>query len=268
MLVLAVLGLLAVASPADTALRVPGTLLRFGLTDTLASARGFAPAAGGTRRGGCRFFGLVSQATLGFADGRLARVQFSVANVSPYEIAYVEDQLAAMGYKRRCAKSSPGESVCDWAGRALVHLEVRDTSRTAAVVPPGANALAPGGSLATGGRDQAAPPIVALVPVLPETLEVPVPGRASPYAAAMVTGETRAPVYPEAALRTGIQGRVWLIALVDTSGRVMEANVTHGIPELNDAALEAARDWRFEPRTLRGTPCRFRVLVPILFTLH
>jgi TonB family protein len=277
--ILAVLGLFAVASPADTALRVPGTLLRFGLTDTLASARGFPPAGGGTRQGRCRFFGLVSQATLGFTDGRLARVRFSVTSASPYEVAYIEDQLTAMGYKRRCKTRSPAESVCDWTGRASVHLEVRDTSLTATVVPAGTETMGPGAPPAPGAQDRAEPTgagplpvppvtLAAPLPMLPETLAVPLPNRASRYAAARVVGEARAPVYPAVALRTGIQGRVWLIALVDTSGRVIEANVTRGIPELNDAALEAVRLWRFEPRTLQGTPCRFRVLLSVPFTLH
>ena len=268
MLVLAVLGLLAAAAPADTALRVPGTSLRFGLSDSLASARGFAPAAGGARRGDCRFFGLVSKAALGFAGGRLARAEFSVPEASPYEIAYIEDQLAAMGYKRRCERSGPGQSVCDWTGRARVRLQVKGADLTATVVPAAADTLVEGEPRATGGGDRPVPPGAGPVPMLPETLAVPLPNRASPYAPARVAGEARAPVYPEAALRAGIQGRVWVIALVDTSGEVLETNVTHGIAELNDAALEAVRHWRFEPRLLQGRACRFRVLVPIPFTLH
>ncbi|TFG89158.1 MAG: hypothetical protein E4H17_01120, partial [Gemmatimonadales bacterium] len=107
MLALAVLGLLAVASPADTAVRVPGTTLRFGLADTVMSARGFTAAGPGQRRGRCRFFGLTSDATLTFESGQLARAEFAVSSASTYEVAYVHDQLTAMGYRRSCENSTP-----------------------------------------------------------------------------------------------------------------------------------------------------------------
>jgi TonB family protein len=333
MLVLTVLGLLAVASPSDTALRVPGTTLRLGTADTVMAARGFAPAGPGVRKGRCRFFGLASDATLAFEKGRLARAEFKVSGASSYEVSYVRDQLTAMGYRRNCETSL----VCVWNGRTRVRVAVQGDGLTASVVPPGSEfAVAPGEaapaagpaaggnavaqprsnaataeamarSLLSGGglnrgatptaparaaappasRDSlrlAAPvpapnpapreslrapaPAPLAVPMLPETLAVPTANRPSAYAPARLTGEAREPVYPPAALEAGIQGRVWVIALADTDGRVMDASVLHGVPELNDASLEAVRQWRFVPRTLQGIPCRFRVLAPVAFTIH
>ena len=129
MLALTVLGLLALA-PADTVVRVPGTALRFGLADTLVAARGFAPAADGAREGRCRFFGMDGAARLRFADGRLARAEFTVERASPRQRDYVQDQLAAMGYRRSCAKLLPAASDCEWTGRTRVRLTV-----TGAVTP-------------------------------------------------------------------------------------------------------------------------------------
>jgi periplasmic protein TonB len=377
-LVLAVLGLLAAASPADTTVRVPGTTLRFGLDDTAISARGFTPAGPDTRKGRCRFFGLASDAILTVADGRLARADFTVSEASTYEIAYVHDQLTAMGYRKECGQPTPKVEACDWTARTRVHVEVSGTSLTASVVPVGAAPVAPpvvratppdagyqtaqrvlgrlrgasapawatardtiphtapaggnppaapsgvlplpsvprdtvphaapsgGGPPAApsgvlplppvtrdtahvaapaGGSPPAAPsgalplppvsrdtvrhaaPAGGPVPVLPETLAVSAPGRASRYARATLLGEPRCD-YPEAARAAGIQGRVWVLALVGTDGRVIRAQLKSGIPVLNAAALGCVRDWSFKPVAWQGAPCSYWVLVPVTFTVH
>jgi TonB family protein len=293
-LALAVLGMLAVASPADTALRVPGTTLRFGLADTAISMRGFAAAGPDGRTGRCRFFGLTSDATLTFADGRLARAEFTVGEASPYELAYVRDQLTAMGFRRSCAKSASNMEVCDWTGRTLVHVTVDGAKLTASVVSahgavataardtvrrtePGAGAIERAIARLKGtpppawitARDTvpSATPTPREVPVLPETLAVSVPGRASPYAPATLLSEPRCE-YPEAARAAGIQGRVWVLAFVDTDGRVIRTQLKSGIPVLNAAALGCAKRWSFKPVTRQGVPCRYWVLVPLTFTAH
>ena len=320
MLALAVLGLLAVASPADTAVRVPGTTLRFGLADTVISARGFTAAGPGARKGRCRFFGLTSDATLTFEGGRLARAEFAVSDASTSEIAYVHDQLTAMGYRRNCEKSASNVEVCDWSGRTRIHLAVNGASLKASVVSArGAEAAparetapatesgaaerviarledapAPAGTTARDTIRNAVParatpptaparvpepprmlrdtvrsaaPAVGAVPVLPETLAVRAPGRESPYAPATLLSEPRCD-YPEAARAAGMQGRVWVLAFVDTDGRVIRAQLKSGIPVLNATALECARNWSFKPVTWQGAPCRFWVLAPVTFTVH
>lgn len=337
MLVLAVIGLFLTGAapdsgPADTSLRVPGTTLRFGITDAALSARGFAGAGAGARHGPCRFFGLPSEASLDFEEGRLARAAFTVDDASPHQIAYVQDQLTVMGYKRRCAKLVPRASVCDWTGPVLVHLEVSGAKLTARVERRGAsattasNAPAPqphpersaaekalavirgaGGGTATPGEPTparadttaparhdslpapgATPPAhadtaAAARPSIPpraglsardrDTLAVALLNRPSRYPPAKV--EFAAPcAYPEAARKAGIQGRVWVFALVDTAGRVLEAHLERGIPELNAAALECVRRWRFaarssaEPSPEFSGPVSYWVQVPITFTLH
>ena len=187
MLALAILGLLAVASPADTTVRVPGTTLRFGLDDTAISARGFTADASGARTGRCRFFGLTSDATLTFEDGRLARAEFAVSEASTYEIAYVHDQLTAMGYRKSCGQPTPKTEVCDWTARTRIRIEVNGASLTASVVPASAaerviarvkRTHAPTGTPA-GDTARSAVPAAGAVPMLPETLAVNAPGRVS-----------------------------------------------------------------------------------------
>jgi TonB family protein len=307
-LALAVIGLLAVASHADTAVRVPGTTLRFGLADSVLSARGFTAAEAGTRQGPCRFFGLVSQAKLGFETGRLARAEFKVEDASAYEADYVEDQLTAMGYRKTCTQNTPRNVVCDWTARTQIHLERAGGSLKATVVPaapapppaaspasPPAMSRVPAPTLAPSAAppaaaspvapptaSPAAPPAAASpaparlparvavtaadgVPVLPDTLEVPLAGRPAPRAPATVLSQPRCR-YPEAAGAAGVQGRVWVLALVGTDGRVMRAQVSRGIRQLDAAALACVKGWTFQPASWKGAPCRFWALVPVPVT--
>jgi TonB family protein len=267
-LALAVLAVLAGAPPpADTAVRVPGTDLRFGLTDSLAAARGFAPAGTGSRAGGGTFFGIPGDARLGFTDGRLGRVEFTAGVASPHQRDYAQDQLAAMGYRRRCDRLTPVASDCEWTGRTRVRLTL-DAAGLHAVVTPretggaGAAAAPTGAARATAAVVAVGTPATAAVPVLPETLVVRGSGRPGRRPEATVRDAPRCTAPP--ALRPdGAAARVQVLLLVDTDGRVLEATVSRGLPTLDAAALDCARRWRFEPRTWQGAPCRYRVVVPV-----
>lgn len=63
------------------------------------------------------------------------------------------------------------------------------------------------------------------------------------------------PVYTEAARKEGIEATVRLRAIIDEEGRVksLEAlqEASHGLTE---AAMDAIREWRFQPATLEGEP--------------
>jgi TonB family protein len=53
--------------------------------------------------------------------------------------------------------------------------------------------------------------------------------------------------YPEEALRKNVEGKVTLGIVVDATGRVSDAKVLSGPPELVEAALESVKQWEFEP---------------------
>lgn len=55
------------------------------------------------------------------------------------------------------------------------------------------------------------------------------------------------PVYPELARKMQITGTVKIEITVAPNGTVKEARVAGGHPVLANAALDAARKWRFEP---------------------
>jgi len=56
------------------------------------------------------------------------------------------------------------------------------------------------------------------------------------------------PIYPAQALKQRVRGIVVLRVLVDETGRPADVRVEQGArDDLNQAAIEAARQWRFEP---------------------
>jgi TonB family protein len=75
------------------------------------------------------------------------------------------------------------------------------------------------------------------------------------------------PVYPAAALAANVQGVVILDAHVGVDGSVVEAKVLRSIPLLDDAAIEAVRQWRYAPTLLNGVPIEVIVTVTVNFIL-
>lgn len=77
-------------------------------------------------------------------------------------------------------------------------------------------------------------------------------------------------VYPPLSRRMGETGRVVVRVLVDAQG--VPAEVTLAEPSrfarLNDQALQAMRQARFEPYRVNGRPMSVTVLAPIVFTLE
>ena len=69
------------------------------------------------------------------------------------------------------------------------------------------------------------------------------------------------PVYPAIAIQARIEGQVLIEAIIGTDGRVRDARVTGSKPLLDQAALDAVRQWRFTPSLLNGVP------VPVILTI-
>ncbi|HEX2123008.1 MAG TPA: energy transducer TonB, partial [Thermoanaerobaculia bacterium] len=70
------------------------------------------------------------------------------------------------------------------------------------------------------------------------------------------------PVIPEAARNARVSGIVILEVVIDREGRVSDAKVLKGLPfGLSEAAVEAVKQWNFEPGTLNGQP------VDVIFNL-
>jgi TonB family protein len=61
------------------------------------------------------------------------------------------------------------------------------------------------------------------------------------------------PVYPDLARKMNITGTVKIEVVVSPNGSVKEARIVGGHPVLSNAALEAAKKWRFEPSSAEST---------------
>jgi TonB family protein len=64
------------------------------------------------------------------------------------------------------------------------------------------------------------------------------------------------PAYPAIAKSARAQGSVQVQITVNENGEVIDARVINGQPMLREAALQAAKQWRFKPAELSGVPVK------------
>jgi len=74
------------------------------------------------------------------------------------------------------------------------------------------------------------------------------------------------PVYPAIAQSARIAGVVTIEATIGPDGKVIDAKVLRSIPLLDEAALDAVRQWEYTPTLLNGVPVPVLVTVTINFT--
>ncbi|MEL1264297.1 energy transducer TonB [Pseudoxanthomonas putridarboris] len=103
-----------------------------------------------------------------------------------------------------------------------------------------------------------AAPLPAGVALAPGEVPVPVPG------------QTPAPQYPSAAMRRGTEGTVMVRVQVGADGVPLSVEVQQrsGSRDLDRAAVEAVRRWRFQPAQRDGQPVVGSVTIPIDFKLR
>ncbi len=75
------------------------------------------------------------------------------------------------------------------------------------------------------------------------------------------------PPYPKTAKEAGIQGTVVLQALIGKDGRIVNLHVVQGPPELQQAALDAVKQWVYRPYLLNGEPVEVMTQINVVFTL-
>jgi protein TonB len=75
------------------------------------------------------------------------------------------------------------------------------------------------------------------------------------------------PVYPELARRVRIQGVVMLHALISRDGTIENLQVVSGHPLLVPSALEAVKQWAYQPTLLNGEPVEVETDIDVNFTL-
>jgi protein TonB len=77
-----------------------------------------------------------------------------------------------------------------------------------------------------------------------------------------------APVYPPLAVQARISGVVRLNAIIAADGTVKNLTVASGHPLLIPAAMEAAKQWVYEPTLLNGKPVEVITQIEVNFALE
>lgn len=75
------------------------------------------------------------------------------------------------------------------------------------------------------------------------------------------------PHYPPAAKESRTQGKVTLEVTVGKDGKVVNVTVKDGDSVLAEAAVEAVKDWEYEPARKKGEPVECMMTVDVNFTL-
>jgi protein TonB len=107
----------------------------------------------------------------------------------------------------------------------------------------------------------------------PTALVSPPPRKAGPVRVADLPVPPRKivdarPIYPEIARQAKREGTVVMEAVLDPTGRITQLRVIQSVPLLDQAALDAVRQWRYTPTTLGGHPVSVLMTITIRFTLQ
>jgi TonB family protein len=75
------------------------------------------------------------------------------------------------------------------------------------------------------------------------------------------------PVYPPLARQARIQGTVVMKVAIGTSGDIQHIQLVSGHPMLAPAAIEAVKQWKYQPFVIDGEPANVTTTVQVNFTL-
>jgi len=76
------------------------------------------------------------------------------------------------------------------------------------------------------------------------------------------------PVYPEAAKAAGVEGIVILEVETDEQGNVVRTALLRSVPLLDQAAIDAVKQWKYEPAIIDGKPTGIIFTVTVSFRLN
>jgi len=137
-----------------------------------------------------------------------------------------------------------------------------------------------------GAQSGGAPPPPPPFPVVPEPPLEPDPRGSSSIREATPAGGMTSPVvrvggsireprkikdvtpaYPEIAYQARLEGDVVLECRIGADGRVSDVKVVRGVPLLDQAAIDAVRQWVYEPVLIGGVPVAVIMTVTVGFSL-
>jgi TonB family protein len=75
--------------------------------------------------------------------------------------------------------------------------------------------------------------------------------------------KTVLPVYTREAMEQHIEGKMIVRCTITLDGSLANCRVIKGLPYLNEAVIEAVRQWRYEPVQFRGQPVAVDYMITI-----
>ena len=148
---------------------------------------------------------------------------------------------------------------------------------TPETVSPGFDSFGVEGGIEGGVAGGALGGIVGgLVDSLPPPPAPPPPAAPAPQQPVRIGGQISAPellhrvepVYPEIAVMAKVTGTVILEAVVATDGTVESVKVLRPVKFLEQAAIDAVKQWRYKPLVLNGMPTPFVLTVTLTFSIR
>ncbi|MFZ0213432.1 MAG: TonB family protein [Candidatus Acidiferrales bacterium] len=108
-----------------------------------------------------------------------------------------------------------------------------------------------------------------------QTQQTSPPQQSTPPDRIRISGDVQAskvikmipPVYPQIAKLAHIQGTVVLHAIIAKDGSVEDVQVVSGPPLLLQAAIDAVKQWRYQPTLLNGEPVKIDTAITVVFNL-
>jgi len=100
----------------------------------------------------------------------------------------------------------------------------------------------------------------------PTAPEAPLPVGGDVKPAKMISSVP--PIYPMLAKNQHVSGNVLVDALIDATGHVTATKIVSGPTLLHQAAIDALKQWKYQPATLDGKPVPMHLTVTIQFRLQ
>ena len=121
-------------------------------------------------------------------------------------------------------------------------------------------------------NNASAMPVAPPEPISTTADNLPVYYVGQPGVSAPVFTRKSAPKYPVKAKRMKVQGSVTLEAVFRSDGKVGQMDVIKGVGKgrygLEDAAMQAVKQWKFRPGQFQGNPANVRLKVSVDFVLQ
>jgi periplasmic protein TonB len=113
-----------------------------------------------------------------------------------------------------------------------------------------------------------------IIPLVPRTVAEPPAPRINRTVVRVGTVEEAKlihrvePVYPKIAVAAHVSETVILDLVIDEEGNVASVTVLRGHPLLNDAAVQAVKQWKYRPTIQNGEPVQITGTVTIFFRIR